>query len=144
MEVTRVSVDQLIDVSDHRVVKDAAVPKVGEVGHILSAIKLGRVDLADLVFFEGLHLTIDQDRDFAARLVSGETLQVASRLETGHPDGLLRVVWLSFVGLLDVVRDRQPGRGVWLWPVELVLVTRHAGSQRLILITVQSLHFIPA
>ena len=115
----------MVDVSDDRVVKDAGVSQVCEVCHVLGTVKLGRVDLAHLVLFESLHLSIDQHRDLAGSLLRGDSLQVPPRLETGHPDGLLGVVGLDLVGLLDVVGDLQPGRGVWLGSVKLVLVTRH-------------------
>ena len=115
----------MVDVSDDRVVKYAGVSQVREFCHVLSAVKLGRVDLAHEILLEGLHLSIDQHGDLAGSLLRGESLQVPPSLETGHPDGLLRVVGLDLVGLLDVVRDHQPGRGVWLGSVKVVLVTRH-------------------
>ena len=75
----------MVDVSHHGVVEDTGVTKVGQVGHVFSAVKLGRVHLADLILSEGLHLAVNLDRDLVSSLSSGEALQVAASLGAGHP-----------------------------------------------------------
>ena len=55
-EEAGVGVDQLVLVPDHRVPENAGVPEEGEVSHVLRAVKLGGVDLADRLAFEGLDL----------------------------------------------------------------------------------------
>ena len=47
-EEAGVGVDQLVLVPDHRVPEDARVPEESEVSHVLRAVELGRVDLANL------------------------------------------------------------------------------------------------
>ena len=107
--------------------EDTGVTKVGQVGHILGAVKLGRIDLTDLVLSEGLHLSIDQDGDLASSLARGETLQVTSSLQAGrrNPHRFLSIVGLGLVGLLDLVGDTQPGRRVRLRSLTLLHVARH-------------------
>ena len=105
--------------------EDTGVTKVGQVGHIFSAVKLGRVDLADLLLSEGLQLSTDLDSHLTSRLGRGQTLQVSSSLQTGNPHGFLGIVRLGLVGLLHLVGDCQPGRGVWLGALTLLDVAWH-------------------
>ena len=58
-EEAGVCVDQLVDISDLQVPKDGGVVEVGQVGHVLAAVELGRVDLAHLVLF--VHLLLAPD-----------------------------------------------------------------------------------
>ena len=67
-EKARVGVDQLVLVPHHGVPEDAGVAEEGEVGHVLGAVKLGRVDLADNILFEHLNLSIDIYRDLGSIL----------------------------------------------------------------------------
>ena len=80
----RVGVDQLVDIPHHRVPEDASISQIGEAGHIIRAVKLGRVDLADLLLLEDLHLTANLDRDLVAILGLQQTLQVATISLEGH------------------------------------------------------------
>merc|ERR1719414_1766720 len=65
-EETRVGVDQFVDITNDRVPVDAGVTKEGKSSHVIGAIKLGRVDLVNLVLLEGLHLSIDIDNALVA------------------------------------------------------------------------------
>ena len=60
-EKPRVGINKLIDVSNHRVPEDTGIAQIGQVCHVFSTIKLGRVDLTYLIFFEDLKLTIDKN-----------------------------------------------------------------------------------
>ena len=55
-EETRVGVDELVLVPDNRVPQDTSIVKVGQAGHIIRAVKLGWVDLANLVSLEDFFL----------------------------------------------------------------------------------------
>ncbi len=44
------------DIPDNRVPQDAGVVEVGQAGHVIGAVKLGRVDLANMVFLEDFFL----------------------------------------------------------------------------------------
>ena len=55
-EEARVGVDQLIFVAHHRVPQDAGIIQVGQASHVITTIKLGRVNLANLVLFEDFFL----------------------------------------------------------------------------------------
>merc|ERR1712012_791929 len=85
-EETRVGVDELVLVSDHRVPQDTGITKIGEISHVLGAVKLGRVDLADLLLLEHLDLASDIDTDLLAISGLDQTLQVATLALVGHPD----------------------------------------------------------
>ena len=49
-------VDELLDVADLEVMEDGGVVEVGESGHVLAHVELGRVHLGHLILFELLHL----------------------------------------------------------------------------------------
>ena len=115
-EEAGVGVDQLVLVPDHRVPQDASVTEEGEIGHVLGAVELGRVDLADGVGLVGLDLAVDVD----GKLLSGgegvildlllrDALKVATNVlvRVGHPTALLWVVGLLLLGLPDVVLHLQ-------------------------------------
>jgi hypothetical protein len=53
---TRVSVDELILVPDNRVPEYASVIEIGQPCHVIAAVKLWRVHLANLIFLEDLNL----------------------------------------------------------------------------------------
>ena len=54
MEKFKYYIDELGLVSRPEVVKDRGLVEVGQVGHVLTLLKLGRVDLLDLVPLEDL------------------------------------------------------------------------------------------
>ena len=60
-EEAGVGVDQLVLVPDHGVPEDAGITEEGEIGHVLGHVKLGGVDLADLLGFVDLHLATNID-----------------------------------------------------------------------------------
>merc|ERR1711881_140125 len=115
-EETRVGIDELILVPDNRVPQDTGVTKVGEVGHVLTAVKLGRVDLAHSVLLERLLLTSNTDGNFVSILGLQHTLQVASISLVWDPHRLLRIIGLSLVLGLQLWRHSQPGRRIGVWP----------------------------
>ena len=98
-EEAGVGVDQLVLVSDNRIPKDTGVPKVGEVGHVGSAVVDGRVHLANFVLLENLLLLADHHGGLLAVLGLKEALQVAtfSLVRVGHPNRLLSIVRLGLV-----------------------------------------------
>ena len=55
-EETRVGVDKLVLVPNHRVPQDASIIEVSQTSHVFRAVKLGRIDLATLVFLEDFDL----------------------------------------------------------------------------------------
>ena len=55
-EETRVGVDELILVPDNRVPQDTSIIEVCQSRHIVRAVKLGRVDLANLILLEDFFL----------------------------------------------------------------------------------------
>ena len=55
-EETRVGVNELILVPDNGVPQDTSIIKISQTGHIIAAVKLGRIDLAYLVFLENFFL----------------------------------------------------------------------------------------
>ena len=55
-EEARVGVDELILVPNHRVPQDASVIEVGQTRHVIAAVKLGGVDLTNLVLLEDFFL----------------------------------------------------------------------------------------
>ena len=48
---SRVSVDQLIDISDPQIPEDGRVIEISEVGHVLATVELWRIHLTDLILF---------------------------------------------------------------------------------------------
>ncbi len=56
-EEARVGVDELVDVADPQVPEHGGVVQVGQVRHVVTAVELGRIDLAYLVLLEHLLLT---------------------------------------------------------------------------------------
>ena len=55
-EEAGVGVDQLVDISDLQIPENGGIIEIGQVGHILAAVKLGGVDLTHLVLL--VHLLL--------------------------------------------------------------------------------------
>jgi len=55
-EEARVGVDKLVLVPNNRVPQDASIIQICQTSHIIRAIKLGGVDLANLVLLENFDL----------------------------------------------------------------------------------------
>ena len=55
-EETRVGIDELILIPDNGIPQDASIVEVGQARHVIAAVKLGRVDLANLVLLEDFFL----------------------------------------------------------------------------------------
>jgi hypothetical protein len=55
-EEARVGVDELVLVPDNRVPQDAGIIEVGQAGHVIRTVKLGWVDLTDLISLENFFL----------------------------------------------------------------------------------------
>merc|ERR1719438_671941 len=124
-EETRVGVDQLVDITNDRVPVDTGIAKEGKTSHVIGAVKLGRVDLLDLILLEDLHLSTNIDSDLVA--VNGllETRQVASVSLVGDPDRLLGVIRLGLQLDLQLITDNQPGAGVGIGSAGLLDMARH-------------------
>ena len=55
-EQTRIGVNELILVPDHRVPQNTSIIEIGQASHILRAVKLWRVNLAHLILLEDFGL----------------------------------------------------------------------------------------
>ena len=78
-EEAGVGVDQPLDVPLVQVEEDGGVVEVGQVGHVLAAVVLGRVDLGHEVLLVGVGFALpgaldDHDRDLGASGLLDETL----------------------------------------------------------------------
>ena len=124
-EEAGVGVDQLVDVADNGVPEDTSVSEECEAGHILGAVKLGRIDLADDLLLVYLDLSINIDRHLISILVLDETLEISSVGFVWDPEGLLGVIGLGLVLVLDLQADGQPGGGVGVRSGCLFDVSRH-------------------
>jgi len=84
-EKARIGVDELILVPDNRVPQDTSIIQISQTSHIIRAVKLGWIDLSNLVLFEdfGLSLFKELDSDFVSISGLNETLKVTT-------SGLLR------------------------------------------------------
>ena len=99
----------LVDVSDNRVPQDTGITKIGEVSHVIGAVIVGGIDLANLGLLEDLDFSGNIDLDFATLGGLHQTLQVASISLVGDPDRLFGVIRLSLQLLLQLELDLQPG-----------------------------------
>ena len=93
-EEARVGVDQLVHVSDPQVPQHRRVVEVGQVGHVLAAVELGRVHLAHQVLLEHLLLPLDGHGDLLPLGVLDGALGEASAGLVRHPTRLFRVIGL--------------------------------------------------
>merc|ERR1712128_146622 len=91
-EETRIGVNKFILVPNNRVPQDASITKIGEVSHVLGTIVVTRVDLADLILLEDLHLSTNLDCDFDSILGFDKTLKVATIGLVWHPYAVLWIV----------------------------------------------------
>ena len=57
-EETRVGVDEFIFVPDHRIPQNTSIIEIGQAGHIIRAVKFGRIDLSNLISLEDFFLEI--------------------------------------------------------------------------------------
>merc|ERR1711963_1127018 len=124
-EETRVGIDQFIDITNDRVPVDAGVTKEGKTSHVIRAVKLGRVDLVNLVLLEGLHLSIDVDNTLVALSGLKETLKVATISLVGDPDRFLGVIRLGLELHLEVMTDKQPWGWIWVRSTGLLDMAGH-------------------
>merc|ERR1712142_279294 len=94
-EKTRIGIDKLILVPNHRVPQDASIIQICQASHIVRAVKLGRVDLANLVFLENLGV-LAQDLNSDLLTINGlnETFIITTSGLVRSPDRLFRVVGL--------------------------------------------------
>merc|ERR1719412_759281 len=124
-EEARVGVDQLVLVPDHGVPEDASVTEVGQIGHVLGAVVLGRVHLVKLSLLEHLLFSANLDLGLAAVNRQEFALIVATSGLVRAPVGLLGVVRLGLVLHLEVMLDLQPGGGVRVGPGGLLDMAGH-------------------
>ena len=81
-------------VSGLEVVEDTGLVEVGQVGHVLAAVELGRVHLAHQVLLEHLLLPLDGHGDLLPLGVLDGALGEASTGLVRHPTRLFRVIGL--------------------------------------------------
>jgi hypothetical protein len=62
-EETRVGIDQLILVPNNRVPQDASIIEIGQAGHVIRTVKLGRINLTNLIFLEDFFLWKNKNRN---------------------------------------------------------------------------------
>jgi len=124
-EKARVGVDKLINVSDNRVPQNTGITKEGKISHVIRAVKLGRVDLADKILLEDLDLSINLDGDLGTILGLQKTLEVTAISLVRDPHRLLGVIRLGLVLHLDLVRDQKPWGGVGVGTGGLLDMSRH-------------------
>ena len=62
-EETRVGVDKLSLVTDLQVVEDRGIIEICQVSHVLTLLKLGRVDLTNIFILEDFFLETEQMSD---------------------------------------------------------------------------------
>ena len=115
-EEAGVGVDQPLDIALLQVEQHGGVIEVGQVGHVLAAVILGRVDLGDKLLLVGVDLALpgaleDLDLNLVASCLLDDSL---AELLLGMRDiaGPLRVVRLLRNPLLDLVADEEVGSWV--------------------------------
>ena len=113
-EEARVGVDQLVNITNLGVPQNAGITQVGEVSHVIGAVKLAGVDLANLVLLVDLDLASDLDGDLLAIGGLQHTLEVAAISLVVDPHRLLGVIGLVLVLQLKLVIDQQPWAWVWV------------------------------
>merc|ERR1719471_957658 len=79
-EETRVGVDKLVLVPNHRVPQDTGISKVSQTSHVIRAIKLGGIDLLNLVLLKDFDISTLQkfDRDFVSISRINQTFPIAT------------------------------------------------------------------
>ena len=84
-------IDQLVDVSGVKVVEDGGLVEVRQVGHVFAFLKLGRIDLLNLILFQDPFLLLiwsgtqaDLDGDLVALGGVDDALDEAAFLQ-GNP-----------------------------------------------------------
>ena len=112
-EEAGVGVDQPLNVPLVQVEQDGGVVEVGQVGHVLAAVVLGRVDLGDQLLLVLLGLSSGGTLgDLHLDLVAVGLLNHALGkllLRVGHIGGPLGVVGLLGDPLLDLLGDEEEG-----------------------------------
>ena len=109
-----VGVDELVHVANSQVPQDRGVVEVGQVGHVLAAVELRGVDLADQVLLEHLLLpALDGHGHLLSLGVLDEPLAEPTGCLVGHPARLLRVIGLR-LGIDDFKeRDGEHEKERW-------------------------------
>ena len=103
-------VDEPLNISLLEIEEHGGVVEVGQVGHVLAAVELRGVDLADQVLLEHLLLpALDGHGHLLSLGVLDEPLAESARCLVGHPAGLLRVIGLR-LGIDRLLRERERKR----------------------------------
>ena len=115
-EEAGVGVDQPLHVAHLQVEQDGGVIEVGQVGHVLAAVVLGRVDLGHQLLLERLVLAGpgplgDLHLDLVPGCLLDETL-AKLLLGVGNIAGPLGIVSLLRDLLLDLIIDEEIGSGI--------------------------------
>ena len=122
-------VDKFSLVSGLQVVEDRGLVEVSEVGHILTLLELGRVNLLDLFSLEHFLIMTDGHLGFTTVLRLQQTLHKPS-ISVRDPVGLLGIVGLGHVFSLHLEGEEEVGGGVRVLAVRgpFLLVSGHAGG----------------
>ena len=124
-------IDQFGLVAGPQVVKDRGLIEIGEVRHVLALLKLGRVDLLDLLLLEDLLLMADRDLDLATILRLQHSLYEAS-FSIRNPVGFLGIVGLGHVLTLHLEGEEEVG--CWIRVLSIIrsflLISRHLEKKR--------------
>jgi len=125
-EETRVGVDKLGLVTGLEDVEDGGIVEEGQVGHILTLLVLGRVDLSDLLLLEVLHLATGNLDCY--QLVSLRTLKLTldeALIGIRTPVGLLGIIRLRLILHLLLPRDEEVFGGIGVGTRALLDVAGH-------------------
>ena len=119
-EEAGVGVDQSLHVSHLQVEQHRGVIEVGQVGHVLTAVVLGRVDLGNQLLLEGVGLALpgaldDLDLDLGASSLLNHSL-AKLLLRVRDVAGPLGVIRLLSNPLLDLIADKEVGSWVGVIP----------------------------
>ena len=134
-EETGVGVDQPLYVALVQVEQDGGVIEVGQVGHVLAAVVLGRVDLGHQVLLELLHVPLvlsghDLHFDLVPIGLLHNTLAELLHL-VGDVAGPLGIVDLLGDLLLQLRRDEEVGGWIGVIPsLQLNLSSGHLDKLR--------------
>jgi len=128
-EETRVGVDKLGLVTGLEDVEDGGIVEEGQVGHILTLLVLGRVDLSDLLLLEVLHLATGNLDCY--QLVSLRTLKLTldeALIGIRTPVGLLGIIRLRLILHPLLPRDEKVFSGIGVGTRALLDVAGHGGG----------------
>ena len=145
-EEARVGVDQPLHVAHLQVKEDRGVIEVGQVGHVLAAVILGRVDLGHQLLLERLILAGpgalgDLHLDLVPSCLLDETL-AKLLLGMGNIARSFRVVSFLRNLLLQFIANEEIRSGIWIWlsSIQYNLGSWHFGCLLLPVLTCNTIY----